>query len=157
MNKKDFLDKMFITNGSEETQKLGRDFAKVLGKGDIVCLYGTLGSGKTTFVQGLAQGLGIKRRIVSPTFIIVRNYRITNYDLRFKNFYHIDLYRIENKEDVEGLALEEILNDIQNIVVVEWAERLRTLMPAKRIDVKFSFDPQVGGENARKIAFNLGL
>lgn len=66
----------YITNSSEETKKIAENFAKKLKGGDIVALYGELGSGKTTFVQGLAKGLGIKKRIISPTFIIVRSYKI---------------------------------------------------------------------------------
>lgn len=148
MNKKNFIDKIFVTNSLKETQKLGYDFAKVLEKGDIICLYGDLGSGKTTFVQGLAKGLGVKRRIISPTFIIVRSYKLgTN------SFYHIDLYRTENEKDINKLGLEEIVNDPQNIVAIEWAEKLGNLMPAKRIDIRFSFEK----ENTRKITFNLGL
>ena len=83
MMKNDFINKVFITKTSKETQKLGYDFGKVLEKGDIVCLYGDLGSGKTTFVQGLAVGLGIKQTIISPTFIIVRTIesRIMNQEL----------------------------------------------------------------------------
>lgn len=142
MNKKDFINKVFITNNSKETQGLGQDFGKVLEKGDIVCLYGELGSGKTTFVQGLAGGLGIKEKIISPTFIIIRSYPS-------KNFYHVDLYRIENRE-IQGLGLEEILNDSSDIVVIEWAEKLGNLMPARRIDVKFSYEK----EDIRKITFD---
>ena len=151
MNKKDFIDKVFITNSSKETKKLGKNFAKVLGKGDVVCLYGDLGSGKTTFVQGLAQGLGIKNRIISPTFIIVRNYRIKNYESRIMNFYHIDLYRVESGRDLEGLGIEEILNDSQNVVVIEWAEKLESLIPKKRTDIKFYYEKN----DTRRVAFSL--
>ena len=143
-------EKVFITNNSEETKKLGRDFAKELKRGVAVCLYGDLGSGKTTFAQGLALGLGIKQRIISPTFIIVRNYRIKNHESRIMNFYHIDLYRIESERDIEGLGIEEILEDSSNIVVIEWAEKLNKLLPKKRIDVRFFYKK----ENVRKITFS---
>lgn len=144
MNKKDFIDKVFITNSSKQTKIVGSDFAKVLKKGDIVCLYGDLGSGKTTFIQGLAQGLGIKQSIISPTFIIIRTYPS-------KNFYHIDLYRINNKRDIEGLGLEEVLSNSSNIVVIEWAQNLKSFLPEKRIDIKLSYEK----ENTRKISFSL--
>lgn len=137
MNKGDFVNKTFITDSKKKTQRLGRDFAHVLEKGDVVCLYGDLGSGKTTFTQGLAQGLGIKNKIISPTFIIVRNYDY---------FYHIDLYRIES---IDNLGLEEIINDKVNIVAIEWAEKLQKLIPKKRIDIKFS-----NVKNGRRILFN---
>src|SRR5690242_8838831 len=97
-----FMKKIVVTNSFEETQKIGFDFAKTLQGGDVICLYGDLGSGKTTFVQGLAEGLGITQKIISPTFIIVRNYVIPDLirnpelDSRLRGndnymFYHIDL------------------------------------------------------------------
>src|SRR3990167_10943543 len=128
--------KVFVTKNSEQTQKVGQEFAARLNlvqgstltkKGAfVVALYGDLGSGKTTFTQGLAEGLGIKRRIISPTFIIVRNYElgIKNQELGRINLYHIDLYRIESEEDVESLGIEEIVKDPRNVVVIEWAEKL---------------------------------
>ena len=97
---------VFITNNSRETQKLGAKFARILlaqavqgvslSGNNVIALYGNLGSGKTTFVQGLARGLGVKKRIISPTFIIVRTYKISSEHqaLSIKHFYHIDLYRI---------------------------------------------------------------
>lgn len=136
--------KVFITSSFKATQKLGQEFAKRLKKGDIVCLYGDLGSGKTTFVQGLAKGLGIKQRIISPTFIIIRSY-----ELAVGSFYHIDLYRAEGKKDLEGLGIEEIINDKNNIVIIEWAEKLRGLIQKKRIDIEFFYEK----ENVRKITF----
>lgn len=144
MKKDNFIEKVFITNNFKETQKLGYNFADVLEKGDIVCLYGDLGSGKTTFVQGLAERLGIKNRIISPTFVMVRSYR-----LEAMSFYHIDLYRVESKEDIEGLGIEEILNDTNNIVIIEWAEKLKRDLPKKRIDIEFFYEK----ENVRKIIF----
>ena len=133
---------IFITNSFEETQGLGREFAKKLKGGGLVALYGNLGGGKTTFVQGLALGLGIKRRIISPTFIIIRTY-----DIRPKTFYHIDLYRSETSDDIRGLGIDEIIGNSNNIIVVEWAEKLKTFLPEKRIDIYFDYLD----ENKRKI------
>ena len=132
-----------ITDNYKKTQSLGEQFAKKLIGGEVVALYGDLGGGKTTFTQGIAKGLGIKQRIISPTFVIVRSYKI-------KNFYHIDLYRIENKRDIEGLGIEDILKNPENIVVVEWAERLGDLLPKKRIDVSFEYLD----EEKRKITYD---
>lgn len=148
MKKNKFVGKAFVTNNFERTQKLGKDFAKFLKRGDVVALYGDLGSGKTTFVQGLAKGLGIKQGIISPTFIIVRSYR-----LGVGSFYHIDLYRTESEKDIEGLGIEEIINNKNNIVVVEWAEKLKKYLPKKRIDVNFFYE----NENKRRINFSLGF
>ena len=133
---------IFIANSFEETQSLGREFAKNLKGGELIALYGNLGGGKTTFVQGLALGLGIKRRIISPTFIIIRTY-----DIRPKTFYHIDLYRSETSDDIRGLGIDEIIGNSNNIIVVEWAEKLKTFLPEKRIDIYFDYLD----ENKRKI------
>ncbi len=107
--------------------------------GGVVCLYGDLGSGKTTFVKGLAKALGIKARIISPTFLIIRSYG---------RFYHIDLYRIDQPADLVNLGLSEILSDDSNIVVIEWPEKIHGLLPVKRIDVYF----EIVDEKTRQIS-----
>lgn len=144
MKTKSFINNTFFTNNAEETQGLGRDFANILKKGDIVCLYGGLGSGKTTFTQGLGDGLEIENRIISPTFVIIRSYSLKN-----GAFYHIDLYRAESEKDIESLGIEEILNNKENIVAIEWAEKLKSYCPQKRIDVNFSYE----NSDKRKIMF----
>lgn len=123
-----------ITADAQETAEVGQKLAHQL-KTRIVCLYGNLGSGKTTFAQGFAKGLGITTRLLSPTFIIVRRYDIPSSE---KLLYHIDLYRIS---DFDGLGLTEIFSDPNAIVVIEWAEKLGTLLPKERVDIHFdSFD-----------------
>lgn len=144
MKKNNFIGETIITNNFAETQKLGKNFAKSLQQGNVVCLYGDLGSGKTTFTQGLAEGLGIKNRIISPTFVIIRSYK-----LEFRSFYHIDLYRTETEQDLEGLGIEEIIKNKNNIVVIEWAEKLGKYLPQKRIDVEFFHEK----DDVRKISF----
>lgn len=132
----------YITESVEETQRVAKEFAQKLIGGNVIALYGDLGSGKTTFVQGLAKGLGIKKRIISPTFIIVRRYRTG-----IRNFYHIDLYRVETQQDVERLGIEETLSDPQAIVAIEWAGKMGELLPKKRIDIHFKFID----ENIRRV------
>lgn len=107
----------------------------------ILCLYGDLGSGKTTFIQGLARGLGIKKRILSPTFIMMREYG---------NFYHVDLYRVEGEKDVEGLGLSEIWSDPENIVAIEWPEKIKKILPQKRMEIYFEYL----NENERRITIS---
>lgn len=121
-----------ITESFEDTEKIGESFAKKLKPGDVVCLYGDLGAGKTTFVKGLARGLGIRGRIISPTFILIRTYKLNN-----GNFYHVDLYRIEDEKDLEGLGLKEMIDNSKNIVVIEWAEKMGKLLPINRIEIYF--------------------
>jgi len=119
-------------NGSKETILFGEQIAKKLQNGGVICLYGQLGSGKTTFTQGFAKGLGITKRVISPTFLIIRSYKHKKI-----NFYHIDLYRINNKIELENLGILELLSDPKNIIVIEWAEKLLDLMPKNRIDIHF--------------------
>lgn len=101
----------------------------------ILALYGELGSGKTTFTQGFAKGLGLPQRLVSPTFIIVREYPLNTKN--WQRFYHVDLYRVETGFDPETLGLAEIFADPANIVVIEWAERLGKTLPKSRSEIHF--------------------
>lgn len=114
--------KTIITQSASETQqKAGQLAKKFLQKGGVIAITGELGAGKTTFAQGFAKGLGIKDKIISPTYILIRQHPILNTK---RTFYHIDLYRLE---DIKGLGLEEIINDKENVVLIEWAERLKKL------------------------------
>jgi len=136
-------DNKIITKSAEETQRCGEKLADSLMQErnnagrvpSIVCLYGELGSGKTTFAQGFAKGLGIPSRLLSPTFIIVRRYSLID-----KNtfFYHIDLYRMKSVSDTDGLGLQEIFSDPHAIILIEWAQRLGALLPKTRTDIHFS-------------------
>jgi tRNA threonylcarbamoyladenosine biosynthesis protein TsaE len=99
-----------------------------------LCLYGQLGSGKTTFTQGFAKGLGITTRLLSPTFIIVRRYQIPKKDTFL---YHIDVYRLNSEQEMEGIGIPEIFADLASYTVIEWAERLGKLRPRNRIDIHF--------------------
>jgi len=128
-----------ITKSALETQKLGEKIGCDLKPGTILALYGELGSGKTTFIQGIAKGLGIKKRVISPTFVFMKQYG--------SHFYHIDLYRIEKLEDTKSLGLEEIFTDLDGIIAIEWAEKIKKILPKKRIDIYFDYI----SENQRKI------
>ncbi len=127
-----------ITKSFEETQALGLELAKKLKGGEVLALHGDLGSGKTTFMQGLAKGLGIKRNIISPTFIIMRTYAIGN-DSNIQNLYHVDLYRIASENDIDGLGLKELLGEKENIVAIEWPEKIKKVLPKNKIDIYFEY------------------
>ncbi len=133
-----------ITKSAQETKDLGKKLATDLKGGELLALTGELGSGKTTFVQGLAKGLGIKQRAISPTFILMRKY-----SSRSKDFYHVDLYRLEDnvEREVRNLGIEEIWNDPQNIVVIEWAEKVKNMLPKNKMWIEF----ENLGEDKRKI------
>ncbi len=138
----------FITTSPQETAQLGKKLGTRLiqtsnfqlqnGEGDkhatVVCLYGELGSGKTTFVQGTSTSLGLTARLPSPTFFIVRRYLIPKKTLVL---YHIDLYRIQSQQEARDIGLSDILHDPNAIVFIEWADKLARLLPKNRIDVRF--------------------
>ena len=138
------MEKVFLTKSSAATKKLGEKLAKqFLSFANcpiILALQGDLGSGKTTFLQGFAKGLGIKEKITSPTFVIVK---------RFNNFYHFDCYRINKPEEILKLGFKEIISNPKNIVAVEWSEKIKKILPKKAIKLKFEFVSQ----NTRKISF----
>jgi tRNA threonylcarbamoyladenosine biosynthesis protein TsaE len=121
------------TISAHQTQKVAQKFALTLEVGDIIALFGDLGAGKTVFVKGLARGLSIKKRILSPSFVFIRSYPID-----FKNkkltFHHIDLYRGYKIKDFENLGLDEIFSS-DSIIAIEWADRIKNSLPKNRIDV----------------------
>ena len=129
----------FITKSARETQKLGRKVAADLVKKTptVIALTGNLGSGKTTFVQGFARGLGIGKKIISPTFILMRTYRAK----RRRMLYHLDLYRLESnyKEELENLGVSDIWKEKNNILVIEWAEKIKDLLPKGTTWIKFEY------------------
>jgi len=140
------------THSARQTTLVGFSLAKELlklqaQKGAIViALEGELGSGKTTFLQGFARGLGVREKILSPTFIIFRKFKIQNpkskikskvQNSKFQTFYHFDCYRIENVKELYALGWKEIIEDPKAIVVVEWADRVRMAMPKSALWIKF--------------------
>lgn len=106
------------TRSEEETAGVGRELAATLSAGDVLLLYGDLGAGKTAFVRGLAEGLGVSREDVSsPTFTLIQEYRGGRLTL-----FHVDLYRIEDPREFDELGLDEIAVD--GVLAIEWAEKL---------------------------------
>lgn len=124
---------------------MAREFATKLHGGDILCFYGDLGAGKTTFIQGLAQGLGIEKRVNSPTFIILRSYDIPDRELQA--FYHVDLYRLETEREILLTGLMDAMQEKNAITAIEWPERMGSLLPANRWEIHL----EPIGESERKI------
>jgi len=121
------------TTSPAQTAKVAKSFAKKLKGGDIIALYGDLGAGKTVFVKGLAIGLGIKKRILSPTFVFIRSYPFKKKD-KVLTLHHVDLYRGQNTSDFKFLGLDEIFNS-KSVVVIEWADKIKNSLPKKRYDI----------------------
>jgi tRNA threonylcarbamoyladenosine biosynthesis protein TsaE len=141
--------KTIFTQSFQETQKLGQKLAQNLISGQIICLSGDLGSGKTTFAQGLLKGLKVKGPYTSPTFVIMKQYKPTTHNpqpVTIKNIYHIDAYRV-NEKDILNLGWEEIITQPDNLVIVEWAERIKKIIPPNAKWINFSWE----GEKQRKI------
>lgn len=109
--------KRFISKSEKDTINFAKKFATTLKGGEILSLEGDLGAGKTVFTKGLAQGLGIKKIIKSPTFVLMKVFAVNHKTI--ENLIHIDAYRLNNFEELKDIGLEDFLNH-QNIVVVEW-------------------------------------
>jgi len=146
----------FEVKSVEETWALARRLADELKPGDVICLEGDLGAGKTTFTQGLAAALGVSGRVTSPTFCIVQEHRAssssnlpsTNYPLP-SLLVHMDLYRLHGEDDVIAVGWEDYLAE-GAILVVEWPERAGSLIPADARHIVFT---HLNGEESRRIEF----
>ena len=136
-----------VTKNASETKNFGRTFASHLKGGEILCLVGDLGAGKTTFVQGLAEGLEAQGRVVSPTFILMRQYQSHKFTI-----YHLDLYRLENnlKEELENLGVYDLWQKPENIMLIEWAEKAKDILPKESQWIHF----ENLSEEERKITVN---
>lgn len=147
------MNKKYTTNNASQTQKSGQkiaqDFLNTIAEKSamVLGLQGNLGAGKTTFLQGFARGLGIKEKILSPTFVILKRFEVPGF--RFKNFYHIDCYRLKDEKDIIELGFKEIISDSRNIVAIEWPEKIKKVLPKNTIFINFKFIDK----NKREMAF----
>lgn len=119
----------FFSRSPEQTRRIGIRLGSLLHPGDVVCLTGDLGSGKTTFTQGITQGWGSLERATSPTFVLVNLYGRPD----GHNLHHLDAYRLSGPLDAEDLDLIEMLEN--GALVVEWADRIMPVLPAERLEV----------------------
>lgn len=142
----------FLTKNEKETTKLAKILANEILKHKkvypersrgalVIGLEGNLGAGKTTFIQAFAKGTGIKRRLTSPTFVLMKKYN---------NLYHLDCYRIKNSQDVLAMDFKEIISNPKNIVLIEWAEKIKRILPKNKIWIKF----KILGKTQRIITFS---
>jgi len=135
----------FLVQNKKQTEDLAKMLASEILKHKnnkkqalVFGFVGNLGAGKTTFIQSFAKGLGIRSRLTSPTFVLMKKYN---------NLYHLDCYRIKDFKDILALDFAEIVNDFKNIIVIEWAEKIKKILPKDTVWIKFKILPQ----NKRKI------
>lgn len=131
----------WTTKNPAETKALGCRLAPALEAGDVLALCGDLGSGKTTFVQGLAKGLKVAEAVTSPSFVLVREYpgRLP--------VYHLDLFRLDRVDDLETIGYDEYVAG-QGVTLIEWAQKMRGAMPRDYVELAFTMT----GDTARTIA-----
>ena len=133
----------YVSNSCSDTEKIAYDFSQKLKSGDVVCMYGEMGVGKTAFVRGLARGLDITEPITSPTFTIVNEYsgRLT--------LYHFDVYRIDDPDEMYEIGYDEYI-DGDGVSVIEWPQLIDDMLPYKRYNVTISKNYDMG-DDFRKI------
>ena len=140
-----------VTKSKLETQKTGFVLASVLEPTSnhalTIALEGNLGSGKTTFIQGLAKGLKVKENVLSPTFLILKEFSIIASGL--KNFYHIDAYRLKNPNELLELGFKDLIKNPENLIVIEWADKIKKILPKNILNIRFINL----GKNQRKILY----
>ena len=147
------------TKSAKETENIARKLAleAVRAKNQtsalVIALSGALGAGKTTFAQGFAQTLGIKERVLSPTFVLMKIYEIQK-RARPRHFVHIDCYRIRSARDIIPLGVKEIFKDTKAIVLIEWPERIRGLIPRNALWIRLKHGEK---ENERILSFTPSL
>jgi tRNA threonylcarbamoyladenosine biosynthesis protein TsaE len=123
----------FFSRSAEQTRRLGIRLGALLCPGDLLCLSGDLGSGKTTLVQGLAQGWGSLDPVSSPTFVLCNEYRRSDGRI----LYHLDAYRLNSAQEAEDLDLDRMIEGAA--LVVEWAERIKAALPPAHLWLKLSY------------------
>ena len=147
----------YLTASATGTKSLGNSLVKKIAKKKglralVLGLRGDLGGGKTTFLQGLAKGLGIKQKVLSPTFVIMKKYNLDSREWKVESskrkstlhcphsvLYHIDCYRIQRPKEILDLGFKEIISNPKNIIAIEWAERIKKILPKDTVWINFEF------------------
>lgn len=118
----------FLSHSPDQTERLGVRLGELMQPGDLMCIAGDLGSGKTTFAKGIARGWGVLDRVTSPSFVLIQEYRRADHG----RLYHFDAFRLESPDQAIALGLLDIFGDASP-VMVEWPERLEGLLPPQRL------------------------
>lgn len=138
----------YVSKSPDETKQIGKMLASGMQGKEVVCLFGDLGAGKTTFVNGFINYFQKFKRVPSPTFIIVRHYSVSHHLVN--DIYHVDLYRLNKLKSIKELGILEILNKPKTIFLIEWPEKIDKLLIKSRINVKF----KIPNETERQIEIN---
>ena len=145
--------KSIISKSLPETGKIAEDWLEKVSNNSnddsalVVGLNGHLGSGKTAFVQAVADALGIKEHTTSPTFVLMKIYETRH--AKFNRLVHIDAYRLEKPEELEALDFERLVADSRNLILIEWSDNVKEALPVEYLRIDF----EAVGENERKITF----
>jgi len=123
----------FFSHSPEQTRRLGIHLGNLLSQGDVICLEGNLGAGKTTIIQGIAQGWGALDQVSSPTYVIVNEYGRPD----GQTLFHVDAYRLNNTLEAEFLDFDRMLS--QGSVVIEWAERIKDALPVEHLWISLAY------------------
>ena len=130
----------FLSKSSKETQKSAEALAKEITRralqkktAFVLGLEGELGAGKTTFVKGFAKALGVKQKVSSPTFVLMKSYNLKR--ITYNNLYHIDAYRLKDHEDLIRLGIKEIFRNPRNIILIEWSDRVKNILPKNYLKI----------------------
>jgi len=138
------------TTSARETHALGKSLARHLRGGEIIALVGDLGAGKTVLVKGIAQGLGITRRITSPTFLLLRVYPVRQHPT-IRRFVHVDAYRVRHAAELLNIGLDDYLGKPDTITVIEWADRVKKILPHQPITITRGLKKR---QNTRRITIH---
>ena len=142
----------FTSQNIKDTQNFAKKIA-IENKWRVFGLVGDLGSGKTTFAQAFLRSLGVKQKITSPTFVIIKKYQLkksVNRNPKPETYFHIDCYRLHRQKEFLDLNFQEVLNDSKNIILIEWADRIRDLLPK---ETKWIYFEHGKNENERIIKY----
>jgi len=129
----------FNSHSEKETFNFSKNFSKKITSGLTLGLVGNLGAGKTVFTKGLSAGLGIKKNITSPTFVLMKVYSVTGHK-RIKLLAHIDAYRIKSANDLIAIGADEYFNRPHTLTVIEWADKIKQILPKQTKFVKISLN-----------------
>ena len=125
-----------ISRNAEQSLRIGQRLGQLLAPGDVVCLHGSLGAGKTTLTRGIGQGWESTSRVTSPTYTLVNIYQRSS---DTQKLYHVDAYRLENPDDLDSVGFEDIFEG-KDVIIIEWPERLQTILPSEYLNVYLDDD-----------------